>query len=76
MIYPNTAISIVMISFFKPEGYEDTHYVQTQNRWEAVQTVVSHYSPDQMAYLNYVEVTIRGSQDHMKFTEKVNGPDA
>lgn len=49
-------VSRVRISFFKPTGFEDTHYVATDDRGLAAQTVLARYGKE-LRSLNYIEVS-------------------
>ena len=63
---------IVKICFFKPEGYEDTHYVETDHRGDAVGIVLLKYDNDHLKYLNYISVTYGNLPDGFP-TIKIKG---
>jgi len=64
-----SAITRVRICLFKPEGFEDTHYVDTENRGLAAFTVMKLY-PNELGYLNSV-VTDRVNRRNLRPDEKV-----
>lgn len=63
-----SAVCAVKISFFKPEGYEDIHYVRTVDRGAAALYILSKYRKES-AYLNYISVNLCDEQKYMKVQE-------
>lgn len=45
----------VKISLFKPEGFVDTHVIDTENRGAAVLVVFDKYRNDELKYLNFIQ---------------------
>ena len=50
-------ITRVEISFFKPTGYVDTHFVDTENRGLAAKTVMAMYGAE-LKCLNYISAEL------------------
>jgi hypothetical protein len=44
----------VEISFFLPTGWKDIHFVETEDRGDAVRQVMAKYDDTHLACLNYV----------------------
>ena len=44
----------VIVSLFKPTGFKDTYFVETDDRGKAANIALSQYSGKDLAYLNYV----------------------
>jgi len=49
----------VEICFYKPTGFADTHWVDTNDRGLAVRTVMALYEANMLKYLNYIQADIR-----------------
>lgn len=49
-------VTKVEICFFKPTGYTDTYYVDTENRGLAIKTVMSRYNKE-LECINYITAT-------------------
>ena len=43
----------VELSFYLPQGYTDTWYVNTPDRGLALRSALVHYGKERMAYMNY-----------------------
>lgn len=54
----------VKISLFKPEGFEDTHYVEADDRGAAAVEILAKYSKEELAYLNYIECSLCSMPKH------------
>ncbi len=55
-------ISEVKVCLYKPTGFEDTWFVDTQNRGEAVKKVMGQYIDGELDYLNYISVNLHGRE--------------
>lgn len=49
----------VEICFYKPTGFADTHWVDTEDRGLAVRTVMAMYEQGMLKYVNYIEANLR-----------------
>lgn len=52
-------VTQVEISFYKPTGFADTHYVDTSHRGMAMFTVMAEYNMKMLACVNSANVTLR-----------------
>ncbi|MDW9491720.1 hypothetical protein [Sinorhizobium meliloti] len=60
----STRVTKVQISFFKPTGFEDTHFVDTEDRALAATTVMKLYDERMLACMNYI-TTNHHDQRHL-----------
>jgi hypothetical protein len=65
----------VAVSIYRPEGFEDTFFVTTEDRGKAVKLVLESFTPEQLQFVNYVTarscepVPLTGNQGHIIIVE-------
>lgn len=54
-------VTHIEISFFKPTGYADSYWVDTEDRGLAIRTVMARYDQIHLSAINYIHANRVGS---------------